>query len=371
MSARPRAAQASRSARVRMRRRTGDREHGRAGRDRTNRPREIGAFARAVDLHLREPIAAALRTKHVHRVRALGGAVDGVERRRRGRLRTPPPRRSGPGGNATTAPSAGSAPARRARSAARTGPANATSATASPSASAMIAASTPPASGAPSPASWRSSRQPASRTAPERRLLRVPSSRSATVRGPSSRASWRAVRRSSACSGVSRASIGENHTITFREWDCNGADARIILEDPPLPGAESDVFRPRVPSAGSGRRRRRGRRHAVLRPRDPARARGDLRLHGRTVLHVPGGDRSRARRALLLDVELPGRGRPLHRHGEAGAGRQDVELDERRARRRATRSRRCARRDASCCAPPRSRSSPSRAAAASRRSSRS
>ena len=38
------------------------------------------------------------------------------------------------------------------------------------------------------------------------------SSRSATVRGPSSRASWRAVRRSSACSGVSRVSMrmGEN-----------------------------------------------------------------------------------------------------------------------------------------------------------------
>ena len=58
------------------------------------------------------------------------------------------------------------------------------------------------------PPSSRSSSQPASRTAAARRLRRVASSRPATVAGPSSRASWRAERRSSACSGVSRVSTG-------------------------------------------------------------------------------------------------------------------------------------------------------------------
>src|SRR5262245_32674281 len=112
------------------------------------------------------------------------------------------------GEKAITAPSRARTPTRRARSAARIGPENGTSATASPSASAMMAASTPLASGSASPSPWRSSTHPARCTAAARRSLRVRSARSATVRGPSSRASRRAVRRSSACSGVSRVSIG-------------------------------------------------------------------------------------------------------------------------------------------------------------------
>src|SRR5262245_21449107 len=112
------------------------------------------------------------------------------------------------GEKAITAPSRARTPTRRARSAARIGPANGRSATASPSASAMMAASTPLASGSASPSAWRNSTHPARRTAAARRSLRVRSPRLATVRGPSSRATRRAVRRSSACSGVSRVSIG-------------------------------------------------------------------------------------------------------------------------------------------------------------------
>ena len=43
----------------------------------------------------------------------------------------------------------------------------------------------------------------------------------------------------------------------------------------------------------------------------------DVRLRRRAVLHVPGDDRRRAGRALLLDVELARRGRALHHDGEA------------------------------------------------------
>ncbi len=56
------------------------------------------------------------------------------------------------------------------------------------------------------------------------------------------------------------------------------------------------------------------------------------------VLHVPCRDRRRARRALLLDVELARCRRPAHHDGQAGPGRPHVELDERLARHPATRS---------------------------------
>ena len=113
-----------------------------------------------------------------------------------------------PPDSATGTPSRARTPARRARSATSSGPVNATSATWAPRASATIAASTAPANGAPFPASSCSSNQPASRTAAASCFALVVSSRSATVAGPSSRASRRAERRSSACSGVSRVSTG-------------------------------------------------------------------------------------------------------------------------------------------------------------------
>src|SRR4051812_26391275 len=124
----------------------------------------------------------------------------------------------------TTASSVWSTPARRARSAASSGPVNATSAAAAPRASATIAASIPLASGEPSPLSCRSSSHPASRTAAARRLVRVASSSSATVAGPSSEASWRAARRSSACSGVSRVS-----TSAGQDRDSGGTGCAVEL----------------------------------------------------------------------------------------------------------------------------------------------
>ena len=129
----------------------GNREQRRAGRERADRAREVGAVARAVALHAREAVAVAVGDQDVRR--------DGTaarHRRRRGAPcpspgPTPPRRRSGRARRRPPRRRLGRAPARRARSAARIGPANGTSATASPSASAMMAASTPLASGAPSP----------------------------------------------------------------------------------------------------------------------------------------------------------------------------------------------------------------------------
>ena len=66
----------------------------------------------------------------------------------------------------------------------------------------------------------------------------------------------------------------------------------------------------------------------------PAALADDLRLRRRAVLHLPGDDRRRAGRALLLDVELARRRRPVHHDGEARARRAHVELDERHARAR-------------------------------------
>ena len=66
----------------------------------------------------------------------------------------------------------------------------------------------------------------------------------------------------------------------------------------------------------------------------PPGARRDVRVRGRAVLHVPGDDRRRGGRALLLDVELARRRRPVHDDGEARARRAHVELDERHPRAR-------------------------------------
>ena len=66
----------------------------------------------------------------------------------------------------------------------------------------------------------------------------------------------------------------------------------------------------------------------------PAGARGDVLVRRGSVLHLPGDDRRRLRRALLLDVELAGRGRPADDDGQARSRRRHVELDERRARSR-------------------------------------
>src|SRR5262245_26045575 len=87
----------------------------------------------------------------------------------------------------------------------------------------MMAASTPLASGSSSPVPWRSSSHPALRTAPARRSLRSRSARSATVRGPSSCARRWAVRRSSACSGVSRVSMRRELYLPY---------ARLALQYP-------------------------------------------------------------------------------------------------------------------------------------------
>ena len=62
------------------------------------------------------------------------------------------------------------------------------------------------------------------RRAPRRRAASAASasSRSATVAGPSSRASWRAARRSSACSAVSRVSTAGNVVLLKRERNTRG-----------------------------------------------------------------------------------------------------------------------------------------------------
>ena len=131
----------------------------------------------------RKPVAVgfAARARHRRPRRPQSTAYTGVARDRarhdRGRRRARPER-----DRLDAAP--GAAPARRARSAASTGPVNATSAAAPASASATMAASTPLASGR-AVAGRRRAARASRRRAPRRRAacVRVVSSRSATVDG--------------------------------------------------------------------------------------------------------------------------------------------------------------------------------------------
>ena len=77
-----------------------------AGIGRSVRVRSAPSFA-AVDLHLREAVAAALGDQDVGGAPALGGAVDGVERCRRDRDRDTTAASIRSGEKATTAPSLG------------------------------------------------------------------------------------------------------------------------------------------------------------------------------------------------------------------------------------------------------------------------
>ena len=54
----------------------------------------------------------------------------------------------------------------------------------------------------------------------------------------------------------------------------------------------------------------------------------DVHVRGRAVLHVPGDDRRRAGRALVLDVELARHRRSVHHDREARCRRPHVELDD-------------------------------------------